>query len=60
MEYRFTINIGFLDGHEEIMEIPLDEYDPGKDDEAVLNSIWGDWAANYIDGGAYPVEEDEG
>ena len=57
--YRFTLSIGFAGaGHEEEVEVPLDEYNPETDDAYILEAIWFEWAGNYIDGGFTLIEDE--
>lgn len=58
MKFKVTLSIGLVGGRHDEIEIP-DEDLEGLDNEQrekLINEYWSDWAWNYIDGGATPVE----
>lgn len=60
-KYKVTLSIGFHGAkHEDIIDIPDDDLEACKSEEEkdqLLDGYWNDWAANYIDGGIRPVNE---
>jgi hypothetical protein len=68
MKYRFTLSIGLsgaehkdeFDLFDDLGEDPEEWQALGSDEQQKrVDQHWSDWAWNYIDGGATPVEDDE-
>lgn len=60
VKYKFSLNIGFVTcDREEIVDFDTDDYDSEEELEKAVDKEWTEWIWNFIDGGAWKLEENE-